>query len=165
MDSLEKEAMVRLDTIRHYTEVAYRAVRRQSQQVASEEPPKLEDGYLFAIALADSVRATRVAQKVLSSPELDAALAAFERAVPVAKDFRNLLEHWDAYLEGEGHRQAQLGIERGKHWFWWKSVSPAVLRIGGEKTGLDLSVSEAAEAATELYRATDEALRAARRRR
>jgi hypothetical protein len=155
--------MVQLDTVKHYTEIAHRAIREQRQRLMTL-PPRLEDGYLFAIALADLLKAASVARVLTSSVALAPAVEAFEVAVPRARDFRNLVEHWDEYLDGKGRRQAQLGLEPGQHWFWWKSVSPAVLRIGGEKAGLDLDIRSATAAAIQLYEATVEALHLARGR-
>jgi hypothetical protein len=149
----------RLYSARHYTEVTHGAVRRQRDRL-KQRPPQLADGYLFVIALADLVRAARVVQKLTKSKALADALCAFECAAPTAKNFRDLIEHWDDYVEGKGRRQRDLGLEKGRHWFWWKShVSVLVLRIGATKGGLELDVKAASQASLDLYVATTKALR------
>lgn len=60
----------------------------------------------LALVLVDAVRNTyRGALNVLG--QRDAAVAAFDTAVPDLKDLRDRFEHFDAYLGGTGHTQAE----------------------------------------------------------
>jgi len=149
--------------VQHYADVAHGAMRRQYQRLIRTLPPHLDDGYLFALALADLLKAARVARKHAAGPGITKAVSDFERSVPHAKDFRDLLEHWDAYAEGKGKAQGRLGLTKGRPWFWWTSTSPPILRIGGSKAGLDLDVTEAKRAGAALYQVIRKALNLALR--
>lgn len=157
----EPVSLWRILVIEHFTRVVHGAMRQQRQRLM-ENPPRLEDGFLFSIALADLVKAARVAHRTIPHPTLQTALDEFGKAFPQAKDFRDLVEHWDDYAQGKGREQARLRLESGSHWFWWKSISPPVLRIGGETNGLDLDLDAANTAGAKLYDALRAALRSAR---
>lgn len=156
-----RRELSRILIVEHYARVAHDAMRQQNQRLL-RQPPKLGDGYLFAIALADLLKAARVAQKVAPSRVLKTALVRFERAIPLARDFRDYLEHWDDYADGKGRQQARLGLKKGDDWFWWKDTSPPILGIGGARSGLALEVHEANREAATLYAVASETLRAAR---
>lgn len=132
----KRPELFRILLVAHYASVVHAGMRQQSQRLTdsllTHDRPKLEDGYLFAIALADLAKAARVAQELTPSPALETALAEFDRAFAGARDFRNFLEHWDDYAQGKGHRQA-LGLENEDTWFWLKPEDPLVLRIGGDE--------------------------------
>lgn len=137
--------------VQHYANIAHGAMRLQYQRLIRASPPVLADGFLFALALADLAKAARVAARRTASPAIKSAVSDFEKAIPGAKDCRDLLEHWDAYAEGKGKAQKRLALPKGRIWFWWKSTSPLILRIGGSADGLDLDITEAKDAGAKLY--------------
>ena len=60
---------------------------------------------LFAMAVRQVIRCAELARSVLPPPRrtlVDQALAEFEQASPDAKQLRDVLDHFDAYLRGRG---------------------------------------------------------------
>ena len=148
------------DTLRHlafisiFSSVAHGAMREQYQRIITAHPPQLHDGYLFAVALADLLRAADEAEKAL--PDAEAQIRADKEALlPDARDFRNLLEHWPDYARGEGRDKERFardhGLAPGKAWFWWEKLDPPTLRFGGSPGGLVLNVENAKCAGASLF--------------
>lgn len=63
------------------------------------------EGAFFAFAIRNLHRAAEIAQEVTGSTEVSDALAEFDRAIPSAKDLRDVLGHFDAYWLGLGDLQ------------------------------------------------------------
>ncbi len=152
------EATLReLMLVRHYGEMAHRAMRQQYQRLRMISPPRLDDGYLFAVALADLLRAAVVAESQTGCEAIGVAAG----DIAHSRDFRNVLEHWPDYARGQGRDAERLGLIPGDHWFWWESVSPLKLRIGGSRSGIELDVERSEEAGARLYVVLHDALEAA----
>ena len=146
-----------LTLVRHYGELAHGAMRLQYQRLKTASPPGLADGYLFAIALADLLRAAETTESQTGCMEIGTAAD----GIAHSRDFRNVLEHWPDYARGEGRDAERLGLDPGEHWFWWESVSPLKLRIGGSRAGLLLDIEQSKEAGGRLYVVLHDALEAA----
>jgi hypothetical protein len=145
----------RLVIARHFFEVSHAAMRAQYQRIIRSNQPALYDGYLFALALADLIRAAGVAAKeTAAGPRIKVAIQEF----PSASDFRNLLEYWPDYARGEGRDAGRLGLTPGTHWFWWDSVSPPVLRVGGSQARLVLDIAHSLSQGAKLYPIVHDAL-------
>jgi hypothetical protein len=128
------------------------AVARQSERVAAA--PNTGAGQveilLFVTALRNVIRG---AEKILGGDH--EAVRAFHQAVPGAKDVRDMLEHFDAYVGGQGRLQERNAPQ------WIVSYSPTVLG-GGEQIihineDYTLAVADAAAAARPLAFAALEA--------
>jgi hypothetical protein len=148
------EMLNRLLLVRHYGEVAHRAVRQQYQRL-KVPPPRLDDGYLYAVALADLLRAAEEAQRLTGCAEIGEQVD----LISGARDFRNVLEHWPDYARGKGRDAERLGLVPGDHWFWWESELK--LRIGGSRAGVVLDIERAEEVVRRLYVVLHDALEAA----
>ena len=158
-----REAVRLLFLINIYSEVAHRAMRSQYQRIVRADPPQLSDGYLFALALADLLRAAKEAAQALPAAAPD--IAADMQALPDVTDFRNLLQHWPDYAKGRGRDADRLGrshgLVRGKAWFHWDKLDPPTLRIGGSPGGLLLNVEDAKRAGAALFQTVHSAVRTA----
>ena len=60
---------------------------------------------VFAICLSRLRRAAEHASSVSGSHRIPSAIDAFDAAVPDVKDVRDVLEHFDAYLQNRGNLQ------------------------------------------------------------
>jgi hypothetical protein len=162
-----KDAFRHLAYISIHAGVAHGAMLDQYQRIIQVQPPRLSDGYLFVVALADVLRAANEAMKAVR-PAAAADIKACIDAVPRdAKDFRNLLQHWPDYAKGNGKNADRLALTHRlapkKVWFWWDKTDPLTLRFGSKPGGLVLDVWEAKEAANRLYWAVFDAVKDAMR--
>jgi hypothetical protein len=143
-----KDAFRQLVYIDIHSSLAHDAMREQYQRIIRTHPPRLSDGYLFVVALADVLRAAQVAKKAVpaAAAEIDARIKDLPRDT---KDFRDLLQHWPDYAKGKGKAAERLALTHGlaqkKVWFWWETIDPPTLHFGGDPGGLMLDVWEATE--------------------
>lgn len=82
----------------------YRVLAAQADRLA--ESGFVPEGYVFVLALRNLRRAAALVASALSRAEdqhaAAAALAEFDRALPGAKEARDVLEHFDDYARGTG---------------------------------------------------------------
>lgn len=85
--------------VRNHLDEWLRAVEMQRNRLLNEATASewSIEGAFFAFALRNLHRAAEIAQEVTGSTEVSDALAEFDRAIPSAKDLRDVLEHFDAY--------------------------------------------------------------------
>lgn len=128
-------------------------------------PPEgmhLADGLLFALALGDLHRVARTAQKEMQNKKIAVAIEAFDKAIPAAKDFRDVLEHWDAYGKGKGNLQKQGGGNNNVHTFLGAALTLTTLELhvgrSSSVSGLALDVEAAIRAAEPLIRTIQDEL-------
>lgn len=82
------------------------AVQRQASRIMGAE---LEDAQVDVMLFADALRnVLRGAERVLGKGHR--AVQAFKREVPDIEHVRNIYEHFDAYVEGDGYRQQDGSI-------------------------------------------------------
>ena len=82
------------------------AVQRQADRILGAE---FEDAQVDVMLFADALRnVLRGAERVLGRRHQ--AVQAFKTEVPDAEHVRNIFEHFDAYVEGKGHRQQDKSI-------------------------------------------------------
>jgi hypothetical protein len=82
------------------------AVERQADRILGAE---FEDAQVDVMLFADALRnVLRGAERVLGRGHQ--AVQAFKIEVPDAEHVRNIYEHFDAYVEGKGHRQKDGSI-------------------------------------------------------
>jgi hypothetical protein len=128
-------------------EIAFEAMALQYERLC-ESARYRPDAYLFAVALAQVVKAAEITDGALGSVETRAALKSFRAAFPHATDVRNVVEHWEAYAEGKGRLQKRggfgpvdlLNVTENKR-------RELVLEVGP----LKLNIRQAAWAARRLY--------------
>ena len=96
-------------TLRWQLEIAFEAMALQYERLC-ESARYRPDAYLFAVALAQVVKAAEITDGALGSVETRAALKSFRAAFPHATDVRNVVEHWEAYAEGKGRLQKRGGF-------------------------------------------------------
>jgi hypothetical protein len=83
-----------------------RAAHQQADRILGAE---FEDAQVDVMLFADALRnVLRGAERVLGRRHQ--AVQAFKTEVPDAEHVRNIYEHFDAYVEGKGHRQQDKSI-------------------------------------------------------
>lgn len=123
------------------------------RQAGRIEAAPLEEAQTDSLLLADALRnVLRGAERVLG--KTSSAVQAFRKAVPEAENVRNMLEHFDAYVEGKGRHQKD-GNVRPDDWrpLWVRDGDGCKVRIGP----YELNVASAGEASARLTLATLEA--------
>jgi hypothetical protein len=78
------------------------------------------------VALRNLLRAVRLVRSLVGpdkQPVVDDALAAFDADVPDAVNIRNVLEHFDSYLQGKG--MLQQGGDPSRAVIWTASTGPS----------------------------------------
>lgn len=66
------------------------------------------DLQLLLVLVVRLSRAIGLALKLTADEDLAHQLAEFDTRVPAARQLRNVVEHFDDYIEGQGHRQASV---------------------------------------------------------
>jgi len=96
------------------------AVRAQVQRVVegNGSPQRTPDAFLLVIAARNVRRAACMALAHLTGTgareQLREALDHFDTTLPDLEDARNVLEHFDEYTRGVGHRQQRPTIKPGQ---------------------------------------------------
>lgn len=109
------------------------------------------DAISFALVLRQLIRAIEALNRRVKSAEVDEALEEFYSKFPHEKEMRDILEHFDEYVIGEGRLQrdrARAGKAPDEYWLWYEADGMNyTLRLGAN---LRLNVSEVSEAAYQL---------------
>ncbi len=133
------------------------ATRTQAVRVlASEDALGLVakgDVYLFVVSLRNVRRSSTLVRSLADSrtwPRIDAANAAFDAALPGAKDARDVIEHFDEYWVGEGYLQRDAPHPRVL--LEWIEATGGDVRfaLGLSRRLLIVSVRDAGDAASKL---------------
>jgi len=107
------------------------------------------DAALLAVAVRNVLRAAIAVAALGDDEVLDAAIKAFDAALPGASDLRDVLEHFDAYEARRGNLQ-KSGRMEAYHVFYERGADHYVLHVGD----LALEVDTATDAAIDLAEAT-----------
>jgi hypothetical protein len=91
--------------VRWQLEIAFQAMALQYERLHEGSPQLRPDSYLFAVAMAQVVKAAEITDDALGTMPTRGALEGFRAAFPEATHVRNILEHWEDYAEGKGHLQ------------------------------------------------------------
>ena len=115
---------------------------------------KQADAYLFVIALRNLIRGVRLVRATVDVDRrsiVDAGLAAFDAEITNAVSLRDVLEHFDEYLQGQGRLQRpRPGIPSVS---WTESAGPGHFKLSIGVVGqsvLELEIGRAQEAAMRL---------------
>jgi len=103
------------------------------------------DAIFFAIAVRNVLRAAEWAKKLLPA-DVGREIERFEERVPRAQDVRDVLEHFDEYLQGTGKLQRQGKISNPTT-FYVRYEDEFLLHLADD---LELDVQSAAHAASHL---------------
>ena len=145
-----------------------RAVRNQATRVLGSPPDRQfgvsekADGYLFVLALRNVIRAANLVLTLApehARPGIEAGIATFESKMGAAKDTRDVLDHFDDYVVGDG--KLQKGSGRPMYVEWQERDGTTVRLCIGISSGrplLSIDVLLGQLAAFELRGVLDEAV-------
>lgn len=139
---------------------SYQAARRQRRRIWSKggegSMQKAWDGHFYAIEVVHAMRAAGIVRKATNDSELGTAIKRFESRASDYKNVRDILEHWDAYMQGRGRLQKAEEVPRwlniGRKW--------TNMHVSGKRDHLvmvgpfELSVETSFDALRDVVRAT-----------
>lgn len=131
------------------------AVDLQSQRILDPTVTTMNaivDPNLMLLALRNLVRAAEAAANHTTDQRITDAVDTFKASLPGVVDMRDVVEHFDAYLEGRGKLQKRLRSPTGLPYFETFQRQPGVFQLMVTPK-FTLNVGDAAEAAIKM--ATD----------
>jgi hypothetical protein len=134
-----------------------RAVEAERERLTRDELDadlQQADAALLVVAVRNVVRVARSVAALRKDPQLDAAIAAIDAAVPGAKSVRGVLEHVDEYRAHRGRLRPSHGTVTGERVRYERAPGRPVLYIG--ELAFDADV--AADATRDLAAATSSAI-------
>lgn len=145
------------------------AVSNQAERVCGALRPGIQlagtskiDAMLLAFALDNLRRAVQLVAKVVPDAEAELVtqgLSRFDSEVPAVREIRNVLAHFDDYVQGKGHLQQK--VEGGWLGIRHSDTSDGfvlALKFSPDRPASVLDVVAAKEAAHGLFRSTGRAV-------
>ena len=113
----------------------------------SDHATRQGDAHLFAMAVRQVIRFAELIRKLAPNRSplrgaIDSALAMFHKTCPQAKDIRDVLDHWDAYMQGVGNAYpaGDPDVHQRPDLVLAMQLRPAMMffRASGDSFGLDV---------------------------